>query len=54
VWLLATGAGSVVETFVSAAWTLAYREITGLGLTGQVPDGDSQLETENNEHGRLS
>jgi hypothetical protein len=42
VWLLATGAGSVVETFVSAAWTLAYREITGLGLTGQVPGGDRE------------
>jgi hypothetical protein len=40
VWLLATGAGSLVETFVSAAWTLAYREITGLGLTGDIPGVD--------------
>jgi hypothetical protein len=26
---------SVVETFSSAVWTLAYRELTGLGLTGE-------------------
>ena len=26
---------SVAETFGSAAWTLAYRELIGLGLTGE-------------------
>jgi hypothetical protein len=35
VWLLGATFNSVVETFTSAVWTLAYRELTGLGLTGE-------------------
>ncbi len=34
-WLLGAALRSVVETFTSATWTLAYRELTGLGLTGE-------------------
>jgi hypothetical protein len=34
-WLVGAAVGSVVETFFSATWTLAYRELTGLGLTGE-------------------
>jgi hypothetical protein len=34
-WLLGAAVQSVVETFKSAMWTLAYRELTGLGLTGE-------------------
>jgi len=34
-WLLAAACGSVVETFASALWTLAYRELHGMGLTGE-------------------
>ena len=33
-WLLGAVVNSVVETFSSAVWTLTYRELTGLGLTG--------------------
>jgi hypothetical protein len=35
VWLAGAAVNSVVETFVSAVWTLVYRELTGLGLTGE-------------------
>jgi hypothetical protein len=34
-WLVVTAAGGVVETFFSAAWTLAYRELIGMGRTGE-------------------
>ena len=34
-WLLGAAIRSVVETFTSATWTLAYCELTGLGLTGE-------------------
>jgi len=35
VWLVGAGINGVVETFLSASWTLAYRELVGLGLTGE-------------------
>ena len=35
VWLVASVIGGVVETFSSATWTLAYRELTGMGRTGE-------------------
>ncbi|MCP4539131.1 MAG: hypothetical protein GY832_18500 [Chloroflexi bacterium] len=35
-WLVGAAVYSVVETFSSAVWTLAYRDLTGLGLTGEV------------------
>jgi len=35
-WLAGAVVYSVVETFGSAVWTLAYREPAGLGLTGEV------------------
>lgn len=34
-WLLMTAARSIAESFFSAAWTLAYREMAGLGRTGE-------------------
>ena len=34
-WLVGAACNSVVETYSSAVWTLAYRELTGLGLTGE-------------------
>ena len=34
-WLVASAIGGVVETFSSAAWTLSYRELTGMGRTGE-------------------
>jgi hypothetical protein len=34
-WLVGAAFSGVVETFNSAAWTLAYRELTGMGLTGE-------------------
>jgi len=34
-WLVGAAVNGLVETFTSAAWTLAYRELTGLGLTGE-------------------
>ncbi|HUV88607.1 MAG TPA: hypothetical protein VMY80_03060 [Anaerolineae bacterium] len=34
-WLVGAAVTSVVETFTSAVWTLVYREMTGLGLTGE-------------------
>lgn len=34
-WLVASAIGSVLETFSSATWTLAYRELTGMGRTGE-------------------
>jgi hypothetical protein len=34
-WLVGAASGGVVETFISAVWTLAYRELTGMGLTGE-------------------
>jgi hypothetical protein len=33
-WLVGAAINSVVETFTSTVWTLAYRELTGMGLTG--------------------
>ncbi|HIE47684.1 TPA: hypothetical protein EYP84_02175 [Candidatus Bipolaricaulota bacterium] len=33
-WVLGTAIGGVIETFFSACWTLAYRDLTGLGRTG--------------------
>jgi hypothetical protein len=38
-WLVGAAANSVVETFLSASWTLAYRGLTGLGLTGEETVG---------------
>jgi len=35
VWLVGAAVNGVVETFASAVWTLVYRELTGLGLTGE-------------------
>jgi hypothetical protein len=34
IWLVGATLNGVAETFFSAAWTLAYRELTGAGLTG--------------------
>jgi hypothetical protein len=34
-WLVGAACNGVVETFTSAVWTLAYRELTGMGLTGE-------------------
>jgi len=34
-WLVGAALNSVAETFLSASWTLAYRELTGMGLTGE-------------------
>jgi hypothetical protein len=34
-WLVGAGVNGVAETFTSVAWTLAYRELAGLGLTGK-------------------
>jgi hypothetical protein len=34
-WLVGTALNGVMVTFTSAVWTLAYRELTGLGLTGE-------------------
>jgi len=43
-WLVGAAVNGVVETFVSAAWTLAYRELIGMGLTGEDgTSGDSLL-----------
>ena len=35
VWLVGAMATGAVETCVSTGWTLAYRELAGLGLTGE-------------------
>ena len=35
IWLVGAACNSVAETFGSAVWTLAYRELIGLGLTGE-------------------
>jgi hypothetical protein len=35
-WLVGAAVNSVVETLTSAAWTLSYRDLTGLGLTGEI------------------
>jgi hypothetical protein len=35
VWLVGAGVNSVVEGFTSIVWTLAYRDLMGLGLTGE-------------------
>jgi hypothetical protein len=35
VWLVGAGVNSVVEPFTSTVWTLAYRDLMGLGLTGE-------------------
>jgi hypothetical protein len=37
VWLVGWGISGVEETFFSACWTVAYRELTGLGRTGDEP-----------------
>jgi hypothetical protein len=37
-WLLETVITGAVETLFSTAWTLAYRDVAGLGLTGQEAD----------------
>jgi hypothetical protein len=44
-WLLGSAVNGVVETFLSAVWTLTYRELTGLGLTGEetLPPGSTSL-----------
>ena len=34
-WLVGAAVNGVVETFISASWTLAYRQLTGLGRTGE-------------------
>jgi hypothetical protein len=34
-WSVGAAANGVVETFFSVSWTLAYRELTGMGLTGE-------------------
>jgi hypothetical protein len=34
-WLIALVGGGVAETFFSATWTLAYRDLTGMGRTGE-------------------
>jgi len=35
-WLAAAALGGLIEILVSAMWTLAYREMHGLGLTGVI------------------
>jgi hypothetical protein len=35
VWLVGAGVNSVIEAFTSTVWTLAYRDLMGLGLTGE-------------------
>lgn len=37
-WLVGAAIYGVVETYASTMWTLAYRELTGLGLTGEQTD----------------
>ena len=37
-WLLGAALTGIVETFVSAVWTLAYRDMVGLGRTGEVKE----------------
>jgi hypothetical protein len=34
-WLAGVVGGGVAETFFSATWTLAYRDLTGMGRTGE-------------------
>jgi hypothetical protein len=34
-WLVAVAILGVAETFASTAWTLTYRELTGMGRTGE-------------------
>jgi len=36
-WLAASAIGGAVETFISAAWTLTFRDLAGMGLTGEDP-----------------
>lgn len=36
-WLLGGALNSVIEVFSSAFWTVAYRQLTGLGRTGEEP-----------------
>jgi len=40
-WLVAVAILGVAETFVSAAWTLTYRELTGMGRTGEETEGST-------------
>ena len=37
-WLLGAALTGIVETFISAVWTLAYRDMVGLGRTGEVKE----------------
>ncbi|MBN1976452.1 MAG: hypothetical protein JW918_03535 [Anaerolineae bacterium] len=34
-WVVASAIGGLLETFSSTTWTLAYRELTGMGRTGE-------------------
>ena len=34
-WLTGVVGGGIAETFFSATWTLAYRDLTGIGRTGE-------------------
>lgn len=34
-WLAGVVGGGIAETFFSASWTLAYRDLTGIGRTGE-------------------
>ena len=34
-WLAGVVGGGIAESFFSAAWTLAYRDLTGMGRTGE-------------------
>jgi len=45
VWLVGSAVHGVVETFLSASWTLAYRELAEMGLTGaeNVPTAPSDV-----------
>ncbi|MBN1178211.1 MAG: hypothetical protein JXD18_03305 [Anaerolineae bacterium] len=38
-WLISSALNSVIETFASAFWTVAYRQLTGLGRTGEEDVG---------------
>ncbi len=38
-WLVEMAINSVTATFFSSCWTIAYRDLTGLGQTGSTPDG---------------
>jgi hypothetical protein len=42
-WLLGGALNSIIEVFSSAFWTVAYRQLTGLGRTGEEPGLSSVL-----------